>query len=1150
MVSKHGLRSIYRLSIGVGMFRHFMVISLLVACEPDTKTAISDPIGQTILEDSDGDGYFSDDDCDDTDSTVNPSESEVCDGRDNNCDGSIDEGVTEVFYRDSDGDGYGDPYQAVEACTVPEGFVLSGNDCNDLESASYPAALEICDDLDNDCDGLVDDEDSSLETDTGASFFVDADGDGFGDPTTMDWGCDIGPGRVEDDSDCDDDAPAIHPAASEVCDGLDNDCDALVDTEDDSLDETTLGQYYGDDDSDGFGDENSPLIACELPAGYVDNDFDCDDLEIFINPFADEVCDSQDNDCDGLIDDEDDNVDLSTGGAFYVDSDGDGYGNSNYSVMACELTEYLSANGDDCDDNESTTFPGAAEHEDFGTACHTDADGDGYAPLVEGGGDCDDTRVYYNPDMTDIVGDGRDQNCDGVDGTDGDGDGDPSQASGGEDCDDTDASRSSVDGDGDGESVCGGDCDDTDGQVSTISDEYCDELDNNCNGVVDEEPVDGTPWYSDVDGDGYGGATFFELLCEMPEGSTAEALDCNDFDVDISPDSVEVCDFRDNNCDGVVDEAGAVGAVAYYADVDEDGFGDPDSAQFLCSQPDGTVDNGDDCTDTDSAFSPIADELCDGVDNNCDGVIDESTAVDAYVYYADADGDGYGDTTGPMPGCTQPLGTVTNADDCEDGDPFVSPDSIEVCDGIDNDCDGTSDNSEALDAEVFFVDADGDGLGDPSIYTTACSPPSGYVFNSDDCDDSDASDTDNDGLQDCEDDDKDGDGLRNDWDAYPLDTTLAVGPREGFGFDGILSQTSDVVFDDWTLLSNGAASGTSELVVDNASMFGSGDELLLLSQQGVDAGNYQTLFVIDVDLPSGTLTVEPHVSEEYSASSIVLVQRIPHYTSILITSASTWSAEDWSGGGGGVMFVRVFGDVNIDGNVTVSKLGYRGGAGVFGNSYNPIQGESYLQEGAEGDESSNDGGGGALPAGPDGSDCGGGGGHGTDGTNGENHGGAAVTDGGAAYGDAALLQLFFGSGGGGGSPDAETDGEGMANYSGDGGDGGGIIVLYAGGHMNISGSIQANGGDGVDAYSPSSSGGENGGGGAGAGGTIYLSAETMSLSGAISAMGGVGGEAESSSSETYNNGFGGDGGDGRIRLDANVITGETTPVAGFLGSAD
>ncbi len=122
-------------------------------------------------------------------------------------------------------------------------------------------------------------------------------------------------------------------------------------------------------------------------------------------------------------------------------------------------------------------------------------------------------------------------------------------------------------------------------------------------------------------------------------------------------------------------------------DLDGDGFAAPE-----------------DCDDNDPAINPDAAELCNGVDDDCDGTIDED-AVDAGRYFEDSDGDGFGDPASVIISCIVPPGYVADASDCDDADPLSNPDAYEYCsDGVDQDCDGTADDN--------CDDTDGDGLSD------------------------------------------------------------------------------------------------------------------------------------------------------------------------------------------------------------------------------------------------------------------------------------------------------------------------------------------------------------------------------------------------------------------------------------------------------
>ena len=153
------------------------------------------------------------------------------------------------------------------------------------------------------------------------------------------------------------------------------------------------------------------------------------------------------------------------------------------------------------------------------------------------------------------------------------------------------------------------------------------------------KPVDtGEPPAQDADGDGFLGDE-----------------DCNDEDASINPNASEVCDGQDNDCDGQMDEGVA---STYYRDADEDGYGsDTDTVQG-CEKPDGYILVGGDCDDSDGDVNYTATEKCDGKDNNCDGTVDEGVKT---TWYADADADGFGDLSSPVPACDQPSGTSWNA---------------------------------------------------------------------------------------------------------------------------------------------------------------------------------------------------------------------------------------------------------------------------------------------------------------------------------------------------------------------------------------------------------------------------------------------------------------------------------------------------------
>jgi hypothetical protein len=145
-------------------------------------------------------------------------------------------GGTAIWYADGDGDGYGDPRVTTAACEQPDGFTDDGSDCDDADASVNPAAAELCNGIDDDCDGLVDDEDSAV---SGTStWYGDSDGDGYGDPRVSTQACEQPSGWTDDGSDCDDDDAGANPGALELCNGADDDCDGSVDE----------GDVCGDDD--------------------------------------------------------------------------------------------------------------------------------------------------------------------------------------------------------------------------------------------------------------------------------------------------------------------------------------------------------------------------------------------------------------------------------------------------------------------------------------------------------------------------------------------------------------------------------------------------------------------------------------------------------------------------------------------------------------------------------------------------------------------------------------------------------------------------------------------------------------------------------------------------------------------------------------
>ncbi|MDP6933628.1 MAG: MopE-related protein, partial [Myxococcota bacterium] len=413
-----------------------------------------------------------------------------------------------------------DPDTSDSAPMVAEGEGYSAqDDCDDDNAEVNPGATETCDEVDNDCDGEVDEDDAEDVS----TWYFDYDGDGYGDEAYSLDACDAPDGYVPESGegfDCDDTDEAFHPGASEddCTDPSDYNCDGSV--------------SYEDLDEDGWP-------ACE----------DCDDSVASINPDGTEACDGVDNDCDEEVD-EDDAEDVTT---WYLDSDGDEYGDEAYSVVSCDAPDgYVeeSSEGFDCDDDDEAYHPGATED------------------------DCSDASDY---------------NCDG--------------------------SVSYEDEDEDGWPACE-ECDDSDPDVYPgAEDAWYDGVDSDC-----EENSDYDADADGYDSDGYEVDGEAGTDCwDNPEESVSAELDADE----VNPAATEVCDELDNDCDGTIDEGDAEDSSSWYADTDEDGFGDPDVSAGACEVPTGYVANDSDCDDSESTIHPDADEVCDGVDNDCDDDIDD-----------------------------------------------------------------------------------------------------------------------------------------------------------------------------------------------------------------------------------------------------------------------------------------------------------------------------------------------------------------------------------------------------------------------------------------------------------------------------------------------------------------------------------------------
>jgi len=625
-------------------------------------------------------------DCDDNPDNGHlsfPGNAEVCeDGAqiDNDCDGET------LVLVDEDEDGVcdlaascGEPAELVAACGHEDG------DCNDDNPLISPNVLELCEPLaagsqiDNDCDPTND-------TEAMTSYLVDGDRDGWGSSAELILVCGAPPagfavcqpdgndGCIED---CDDQRDNIFPGAPEICDGFDNDCDG--------------NQAAGDVDDDGDG---FPLCALDTAGDPID----CDDGNPFVYLGAPELCDANDNDCDGIVP------------LAELDDDGDGFVECTLEPNVINFPNLTTVSaGGDCDDGNLAVNPGASEVDaqgqvvcdfvdnDCSGQVHADEFDDDSDGASECGGDCNDGLPTVGAGAPELC-DGLDNDCDaeaiatangGVVG-DLDGDGIPNWL-------DTD-----LDGDGLG-NVFDPDLD-GDGIDNGLDD------DANGDGIPDiEEDDDGDGWVECVEDD-----------LPWPQGSIVGYTgvvgqsgggDCNDDPFD--PVSAAVYPGAPEISDSYWDYTSNP-SVPAFREVDNQCVGDPGFGQLCedftvsstadCLDPlsacmsctgseldedeDGYTEAQGDCDDGNANRTPGAVEVCDGEDNDCSG--------SAPVAELDLDGDGYV-ACEPGPTITSVLGG-----DCDDASPLVNPGALEQTNGIDDNCDGVLGPAE--------IDNDGDGV--------------------------------------------------------------------------------------------------------------------------------------------------------------------------------------------------------------------------------------------------------------------------------------------------------------------------------------------------------------------------------------------------------------------------------------------------------
>ncbi len=440
------------------------------------------------------------DDCDDAADTVYDGASELCDGQLNDCSGTLSAD-------ESDGDG--DLYVVCSSWVGASTTILGGDDCDDTDINEFP----------------------------GQQWYLDGDRDGYGTNATVITQCeDPSTGAITyvlNDDDCNDSEAAAYDGATELCDGIDNDCLNGID------DNVVYSNYYADLDGDGQGDINdaSPTNDCVPPVDTAANNTDCDDTDDTVYDGATELCDGQLNDCSGTLsaDETDPDSDLYVACSSWVGPTGTILGGGDCDNTATGGastpggTEVCDAIDNDCLDGVPADE--ADDDSDHYVECTPWV---GSSATLFGGNDCNDGNDTVCPDagLCPEVCDGLDNVCDSVTPAD-------------EVDTDTDGYLECSNYVGDSTFDGGDDCAPSDGAINPGAAEACDGADTDCDSATDE--------LISADADSYS-------VCGPDNTADTGDEDCDDTDASVNPGVTENdtegnrSDGVDNDCDGATDE--------------------------------------------------------------------------------------------------------------------------------------------------------------------------------------------------------------------------------------------------------------------------------------------------------------------------------------------------------------------------------------------------------------------------------------------------------------------------------------------------------------------------------------------------------------------------------------------------------------------